>query len=222
MKISIIIPVYNEYKYLPTLLEKVKKTQYNKEIIIVDDCSTDGTWEWLENNCNYAKIVRHEKNEGKGAAIRTGLNLAEGDIIIIQDADLEYDPENYPSLIEPIVEAKANVVYGSRNILKNEKYSKLYYFGVVFLTQITNLLYNSRISDMETGYKVFKKNVIKNIKLKAKKFDFEPEITAKILRKGYKIYEVPITYKPRKREEGKKLGIRDGIIALFTLLKYRI
>ncbi|MDP7323036.1 MAG: glycosyltransferase family 2 protein, partial [Candidatus Woesearchaeota archaeon] len=170
------------------------------------------------------KIFFHQKNQGKGTAIRTGLKHVTGDIILIQDADLEYNPSEYGKLLRPIIEDNKNVVYGTRleYIKHNVKnMNRLHFIGNLFLTYITNLFYNTNITDMETGYKVFRKEVIDKIKLKAKRFDFEPEITAKILKKGYKICEVPITFKARKFDEGKKITWRDGIKALFYLIKYR-
>ena len=228
MKLSIIIPVYNEEKTILKVLDKVKKVKLNditKEIILVDDFSTDGTKNILsELKDSSLKIFFHQKNHGKGAAIRTALKHATGDIIIIQDADLEYEPEEYPKLLEPIIENETKVVYGSRlkAIRKNIKNMyKLHYIGNTVLTLMTNLLYGSMISDMETCYKVFRKEVIKDMKLKAKRFDFEPEITAKILKKGYKIKEVPINFVGRKFDEGKKITWKDGIKALYYLIKYR-
>jgi glycosyltransferase involved in cell wall biosynthesis len=228
MKLSIIIPVYNEEKTILKVLDKVKKVKLNditKEIILVDDFSTDGTKNILsELKDSSLKIFFHQKNHGKGAAIRTALKHATGDIIIIQDADLEYEPEEYPKLLEPIIENETKVVYGSRlkAIRKNIKNMyKLHYIGNTVLTLMTNLLYGSMISDMETCYKVFKKEVLNDIKLKSKRFDFEPEITAKILKKGYKIKEVPINFVGRKFDEGKKITWKDGIKALYYLIKYR-
>jgi glycosyltransferase involved in cell wall biosynthesis len=228
MKLSIIIPVYNEEKTILKVLDKVKKVKLNditKEIILVDDFSTDGTKNILsELKDSSLKIFFHQKNHGKGAAIRTALKHATGDIIIIQDADLEYEPEEYPKLLEPIIENETKVVYGSRlkAIRKNIKNMyKLHYIGNTVLTLMTNLLYGSMISDMETCYKVFKKEVLNDIKLKSKRFDFEPEITAKILKKGYKIKEVPITFMGRNFSEGKKITWKDGVKALYYLIKYR-
>lgn len=192
---------------------------------MIDDCSTDRTKDILKRfNEKSVKVFCHKKNEGKGAAIKTGLGIARGDIILIQDADLEYNPEEYQKLLMPIIEGKADVVYGSRleSIRKNLKSMyKLHYIGNMFLTFVTNLLYGARITDMETGYKVFRKKVVKEIKLKATRFDFEPEITAKILKKGYKIHEVPISFKGRKFAEGKKITWIDGVKAVCYLIKYR-
>ena len=228
MKLSIIIPAYNEEKTILKVISRVKNAKLGnikKEVIVVDDFSTDGTKRVLSKLKNKGmKIFFHEKNQGKGAAIRTALKHATGDVILIQDADLEYDPKEYKKLIKPIIEGKAKVVYGSRfeSIRKNlEKMYKLHYFGNLFLTVMTNILYGAKITDMETGYKVFRKEVIEGIKLRARRFDFEPEITAKILKKGYKIMEVPIDFMGRKFSEGKKITWKDGVKALYYLLKYR-
>ena len=229
LKLSVIIPAYNEEKTIATLIENVQKVtlkkSIKKEIIVVDDFSTDGTRKILLGlKGSNLKIFFHLKNQGKGTAIRTGLKHVTGDIILIQDADLEYNPSEYGKLLRPIIEDNKNVVYGTRleYIKHNVKnMNRLHFIGNLFLTYITNLFYNTNITDMETGYKVFRKEVIDKIKLKAKRFDFEPEITAKILKKGYKICEVPITFKARKFDEGKKITWRDGIKALFYLIKYR-
>lgn len=226
MKLSIIIPVYNEENTIKQLLNLVKKVdigKVEKEMVIIDDGSYDNTFEVLKN-INDIKLIRHTKNIGKGAAIRTGIKHATGDIILIQDADLEYDPNEYMALIKPIINGKAEVVYGSRRLKKeNKKHSGFsFYIGGVFLTWFTNLLYPSlHITDEPTCYKVFKADVIKNLNLKCKRFEFCPEVTAKIARKGIKIYEVPISYHPRSIKEGKKINWRDGIEAIWTLLKYK-
>ncbi len=228
MKLSIIIPAYNEEKNILEVINKVKRVNLGsitKEIIIIDDFSTDNTRKLLsELKDTSLKIFFHQKNQGKGAAIRTGLKHTTGDIILIQDADLEYDPAEYPKLLQPIIENKTKVVYGSRleAIRKNQKNMyKLHYIGNAFLTSMTNLLYGAKITDMETCYKIFRKEVIKEMKLKAKRFDFEPEITAKILKKGYKIKEIPINFVGRTFNEGKKITWEDGIKALYYLIKYR-
>lgn len=228
VKLSVIMPVYNEEKTIKDIVNKVKKIKINdivKEIIIVDDYSTDTTKHILKNlKGNSTKVFYHKKNMGKGAAIKTGFKNSTGDIIIIQDADLEYNPDEYERLLKPIMENKTKVVYGSRlNAIRKDikNMYKLHYIGNMFLTLITNLLYGAKISDMETGYKVFRREVIKNINLRANRFDFEPEITAKIIKKGYKIYEVPISFSGRKFEEGKKITWIDGIKAAYYLIKYR-
>jgi len=228
MKLSVIIPVFNEVKTISEIINKVKKVNLKnikKEIIVVDDFSTDGTKEILSKlDGKGIKTLFHQKNRGKGAAIRTALKHVTGDIILIQDADLEYDPEEYEKLLKPIIENRTKVVYGSRleAIRKNlKKMYKIHYFGNVFLTLMTNIVYGEKITDMETGYKVFRKEVIKDMKLRAKRFDFEPEITAKIIKRGYKIIEVPINFYGRKFKEGKKITWKDGIKALYYLIKYR-
>ena len=228
MKLAVIIPGYNEEKTIAEVINRVKKVgigSIKKEIIVVDDFSKDKTREiLLKLKDSSVKILFHEKNKGKGAAIRTGLQHATGDIILIQDADLEYNPEEYPKLLKPILDGDAKVVYGSRlDVIKKnlEKMYKLHYFGNVFLTLMTNILYGSKITDMETGYKVFTREVIKNIKLRARRFDFEPEITAKILKQGYKIKEVQISFNARNFHEGKKITWKDGVKALLYLIKYR-
>ena len=227
-KLSIIIPAYNEEKTILKVISRVKNAKLGnikKEVIVVDDFSADRTKKVLSKLKNKGlKIFFHEKNMGKGAAIRTALKHATGDIMLIQDADLEYDPKEYGKLLKPIIDGKAKVVYGSRlaSIRKNlKKMYKLHYLGNLFLTAITSVLYGANITDMETGYKVFKKEVIRNISLKAKRFDFEPEITAKILKKGYKITEVPIDFMGRKFSEGKKITWKDGVKAMLYLIKYR-
>lgn len=223
MKLSIIMPVFNEEKNILKILRKVQavKLPMDKEIIIIDDGSKDKTRELLSKiKSKGVKIFLHEKNKGKGAAIRTGLSKVSGDIILIQDADNEYDPNEYPELIEPLLKG-AMVVYGSRLYGKHITRYQFYYLGNKVLTAVTNLLYGSNISDMETCYKVFKRVAIKGMVLRAKRFDFEPEITAKFLKRGYKIVDVPISYKGRSFQEGKKIKWTDGVIALWYLIKYR-
>jgi len=220
------MPVYNEKNTILKILKKVKEAKLpkgiEKEIIIVDDGSQDGTREILNRiNDPQIRIFFHSKNQGKGAAIRTGLNYVKGDIILIQDADLEYDPNEYPRLLKPILEGKTSVVYGSRFLGERKAMFFWHHLGNKLLSFITNLLYDSILTDMETCYKVFKKEVLEGIKLKANRFDFEPEFTAKILKKKYRIYEVPISYCGREYHEGKKITWRDGITALYTLIKYR-
>ncbi len=221
MKLSVIIPVYNESQTVTETINTVKNVPpRNKEIIVVDDASTDGTYEKLKNITGI-KLLRHPINQGKGAAIRTALKQITGDIIIIQDGDLEYDPSEYIKLITPILEEKSSIVYGTR-FAKDNEFQTTYYYANKFLTLLTNFLYNAKITDMETCYKCFKKEILKKIPLKAKRFEIEPELTAKFKIAGYKIYEVPIKYSGRKRSEGKKIGLKDGIKAIFTLLKYKL
>jgi len=222
------MPVYNEAQTIREIITRVEAApigEVRKELIIVDDASTDGTRDVLRElaqNGKY-KIYFHGHNMGKGAALRTALTYAAGDIILIQDADLEYDPGEYAELIKPILEGRADVVYGSR--LTGGKVGRAFnfwhYIGNKLLTFITNILYNAILSDMETCYKVFRADVIKNIQIKSNRFDFEPEITAKILRRKYKLYEMPISYYGRDFSEGKKITWRDGFAAIWALVKYR-
>jgi len=225
VKLSVIIPVYNEKDTIKDIIKKVLDVKLEKELIIVDDCSTDGTRNILkgyENKKNF-KIFYHKKNKGKGAAIRTGLKGFTGDIIIIQDADLEYNPQDYPKLIRPIIDGKTEVVYGSRFLERKNKHRyNANMLGVKVLTLMANILYNAKITDEPTCYKVFTKKAINSINLKCERFEFCPEVTAKIRKKGYKIKEVPIDYSARSLQEGKKIGWKDGVEAVWTLLKYRI
>jgi len=226
MKLSIIIPCYNEINTIETVVQRVLDVDLDveREIIIVDDCSRDGTREILNSlgNPDLVKIVLHEKNKGKGAALRTGFEHAGGDLVIIQDADLEYDPSEYPKLLKPILENKADVVYGSR-FAGGESHRVLYFWHYLankFLTLSSNFFTNLNLTDMETGYKVFKKSVLDRIKLQEDRFGFEPEVTAKIGRLNCVIYEVGIGYYGRTYQEGKKIGWRDGFRALYVILKY--
>ncbi|UKI42704.1 MAG: glycosyltransferase family 2 protein [Candidatus Melainabacteria bacterium] len=219
-KISIIIPVFNEINHLEEVLKRVEETDFcnlEKEIIIVNDASNDGTFNLLENlNKNY-KIFHHKINQGKGAAIITGLKNVTGDIVVIQDADLEYHPKDYIELIKLIINGEAQVVYGSRflNINKSKGFSLSHKLGNIFLTFITNLLFNTKLTDMETCYKAFNFEVIKDLNIKSKQFEFEPEITAKILKKGIKIKELPISYSGRKAVEGKKITMERRLPCYF-------
>ena len=232
MKLTIIIPAFNEEKTISKILEKVidvKIPSVKKEIIVVDDGSSDKTVFNLPKNKKY-KLITHKKNLGKGAAIASGLKIATGDYVIIQDADLEYDPRQIELLIKPVIEKKAKVVYGTRlnrlpNLKKEEKSLRflLHYFGNRYLSFVASILYLQWLTDIETCYKLFPVKIGKKINLKSKRFDFEPEITAKLLKRGYKILEVPISATPRDYKHGKKLRtFHDGSIALYTLIKYRI
>ena len=221
-KISILIPVFNEKENLLQILEKVKVVNFDmeKEIIIIDDFSTDGTRD-LYNGLPY-KILYHDKNLGKGAAIKTGIKEASGDIIVIQDADLEYNPQDYVKLVQLLIENDADMVYGSRlSVLGNNNFLLLSFLANQFLSLLTRILYKTPVSDMETCYKVFRADKIKNLKLNAARFDFEPEVTAKLLKNGAKYLESPISYNARKKSEGKKIGWKDGLQALWTILRYK-
>ncbi len=225
-KVSIIIPVYNEKDTILEILEKVEQASFaslNKEIILVDDASTDGTTNILKNISKKYKILFHKKNQGKGAAIRTAVKEATGDYVVIQDADLEYLPDDYDKLLPILLNDEADVVYGSRfkntdnsgNFILKNKLANL------FLTSLTNLLYRTKITDMETCYKAFKRELIQGITIKSNRFDFEPEITAKLMKKKARLKEVPISYFGRGHNEGKKINWKDGIHAILTLIKYR-
>jgi len=223
-KFSIVIPVYNEAAMINRVIESVQKKEmpgWKKEIIIVDDGSTDGTKEKLKKYMKDMEVILSEKNEGKGAALSKGFAKATGDVILIQDADSEYSPDDYDSLLKPFDNPRVTVVYGSRFLGSHLSTMYLYTMGNKFVTFLTNIIYNTNLTDMETGYKLFRREILNDIHLSAKRFDFEPEITAKVLRHGYQIYEVPISYFGRKFEEGKKLTWRDGIVAVWTLIKYR-
>lgn len=222
--ISVIIPCYNEVATIRDIVDAVKAVGNVDEILIVDDGSTDGTRDILKqwDADPLVRVIYHTINQGKGAAVRTGYTNAKGDIFIIQDADLEYDPRDYPKLLAPIQEGKAQVVYGSRFLGGPRK--TMFFWNMVAnkgLTLITNILYNSILSDMETCYKVTKAEVVRNMNLRSRRFEFEPEITAKILKRGYRIYEVPISYNGREWHEGKKIKWTDAPIAAWTLLRYR-
>ena len=219
MRLSVIIPVYNEEDTIETLLNRVKNVSVEKEIIVVDDGSTDRTGEILKRQDDI-KVITHPQNLGKGSAIRTGLKYATGDIILLQDADLESDPKDYHRLIEPIVDGKADVVYGSRFLKPFEVKSRLRYLAVRILTITANILYNAKITDVATGYKVFNAGILTSLNIKAKGFEFCEEVTAKLRIKGYRIYEVPVSYHPREPKLSK-IYWKDGFYALFTLIKYK-
>jgi len=223
VQISVIIPVYNERETITEVIRRVQEQPFDMEIMIVDDCSTDGTreilreTEWPEN----VRILYHEKNRGKGAAIRTALAAVSKEVIIIQDADLEYNPDDFSTVLRPILDGVADVVYGSRFLGIHRSFMLHHYVGNKLLTLTTNLLYNNMLTDMETGYKAFLSPVIKGIRIRSNRFDFEPEITAKVLKHGYRIYEVPIYYAGRDYTEGKKITWRDGFAAIWALIRFR-
>lgn len=224
MKITVIIPAFNEKNTIQEIVRRVQAMKMVDEIIIVDDGSTDGTRDLISNmdGKNNVRIILHEKNQGKGAAVRTGISAATGEVLMIQDADLEYDPREYPNLMKPIEEGMADVVYGSRFL--GAPHRAILFWNMVankLLTLMTNILYNNILTDMETGYKVFKREVVADMKIHAKRFDFEPEFTAKILKKNVRVFEVPITFNPRDYSEGKKIKMRDAFEAVWTLIKYR-
>ena len=222
MKLSILIPIYNERTTILELVKRVQAVPFEKEIIAVDDGSTDGTRELLPQVEQQGVVVlHHEHNQGKGAAIVTALQRATGDIIVIQDADLEYDPRDYKQLVDPIVEGRAKVVYGSRFMGPRMAMFFWHMLANKMLTLMTNILYDAILSDMETGYKAFRADIIKGMRLRSHRFDFEPEVTAKVLKRGIRIFEVPISYYGREYTEGKKIGMKDGFVAVWTLLKYR-
>jgi len=241
MKLSVIMPVYNEINTIATIIAEVRAVpldlviwdgtdretmvHLDREIVIVDDGSTDGTREYLDTlrDTPAITIVFHEVNQGKGAGVQTALRHATGDVLVIQDADLEYDPRDYPALLLPILEKRAQVVYGSR--FRGGPTKAMFFWHMLgnrFLTFMTNLLYNTILTDMETGYKVFTREVADKLSLRAKGWGFDPEITAQILLHKYRIYEVPISYTGREFEEGKKISWRDGLTVLWTLVHYRV
>ncbi len=222
MKLSVIMPVYNEKRTLPAILEKVCAVDIPKEVIVVDDGSTDGTTELLEGiGQKYpdVSVIHHETNRGKGAAIRTALKQVRGDVVVIQDGDLEYEPEDYHKLLAPIREGRAEVVYGSRVLGRGRKSYVRYYLGGRLLSFIVNWLYGAHITDEPTCYKAFTRKVLTEVNLESTRFEFCPEVTAKVLKLGYRIHEVPISYRPRRMQEGKKIRWKDGLVALWTLLR---
>jgi glycosyltransferase involved in cell wall biosynthesis len=225
MKLSVVIPVYNEKNTLLEIVERVRQVALPKEIIIVDDFSTDGTRSLLQGLSRFEdlKIVLQPQNRGKGAALRRGFEEVAGDIVVIQDADLEYDPAEYPMLIQPILDKKADVVYGSRFLAGPHRVLLFWHsVGNRFLTTLSNMLTDLNLTDMETCYKVFRADVLKKIKLRENRFGFEPEFTAKVARARCKIYEVPISYSGRDYTEGKKIGWKDGVAAIYFIIKYRL
>lgn len=230
MRLSVVMPVYNERNSIAKIIERVLRLDLDKELIVVDDGSTDGTREVLEELSNGSgalgsngfRVIAHDRNRGKGAAVRTGIAAADGDVLVIQDADLEYCPEEIPMLIKPILDGWADVVYGSRFLGTHRVFKIWHYLGNKFLTFIANLFYDTMLTDMETCYKAFRTRVVRDLELKSDGFDIEPELTAKVFKKKLRIYEMPITYHGRDFEEGKKITPLDGIPALWALVKYRL
>jgi glycosyltransferase involved in cell wall biosynthesis len=226
MRLTVVIPVYNEVHTLLSLIDRVQAVALDKEIVLVDDCSTDGTRDLLRSTAfpDNVRVLYHERNQGKGAALRTGFAAATGDVVIVQDADLEYDPQEYPKLLAPIADGRADVVFGSR-FAGGETHRVLYfwhYLGNKFLTLCSNAFTNLNLTDMETCYKVFRREVIQQITVEENRFGFEPEITAKVARLRLRIYEVGISYDGRTYEEGKKIGWKDGLRAIWCIVKYNL
>jgi glycosyltransferase involved in cell wall biosynthesis len=223
LKVSVVVPVYNEERTIRELVERVQAVPVEKEIIVVDDYSTDGTREVLKELAREGKIrlFFHKQNMGKGAACRTGIKQITGDVVIIQDADLEYDPADYPDLLKPIEQGRSKVVYGSRFLGPHKAMYFWHTVGNKMLTLIANILFDTTLTDMETCYKVFTADIAHGLKLKSNRWGFDPEITAKILKQGYRIYEVPISYTGREFWEGKKISWKDGFTIVRTLIKYR-
>jgi glycosyltransferase involved in cell wall biosynthesis len=223
-KLSIVIPVYNEKDTIDEIVRRVQNVEFEKEIIIVDDCSNDGTRDKINGiGGNNIKKLFHEENKGKGAALRTGFQHVTGDIVIIQDADLEYNPKEYSNLIEPILDGRADVVYGSRFLGGPHRVMFFWhYVGNKILTTLSNMMTNLNLTDMETCYKVFKANVIKDINIRSNRFGFEPEITAKLAKKKCVIYELPVSYSGRDYMEGKKIGWKDGVVALYCIARFNL
>lgn len=225
MNLSVVIPVYNEVGTIDEIVSRVQTVPIAKEIVIVDDASIDGTRERLKKigQTDNVKVLYHDRNQGKGAALRTGFKHVTGDYIIIQDADLEYDPKEYPKLLEPMLDGRADVVYGSRFLGGPHRVLFFWhYVGNRFLTLISNILTNLNLTDMETCYKSFRRQVLEHVTFKSNRFGFEPEFTAKIAKNGFRIYEVPISYSGRNYAEGKKITWKDGVKAIFTIIWFRI
>ena len=225
MNLSVIIPVFNEAEHIDEILKRVQSTKLAWEIIIVDDGSHDGTRDVLKrlDGKKKVRVILHPHNSGKGAAVVTGLKAAKGDILLIQDADLEYNPRDYPVLLQPIREGVADVVYGSRFLGAPHRVTMFWHLVAnKMLTLMTNILYNTILTDMETGYKVFRREVIDGMVIRARRFDFEPEFTAKVLKRRHRIFEVPISFNPRDYSQGKKIKLRDAFEAVWALLKYRV
>ena len=227
MRLTVVVPCYNEIETIQKIIDAVKASPVpDCEIIIIDDYSTDGTRELLQNELHTQvdQVIYHDRNYGKGAALRSGFAAVTGDIVIIQDADLEYDPQEYPDMIQPILDGKADIVFGSRFVSGRSR-RVVYYWHMVgnhFLTMLSNMLTNINLTDMETCYKAFRREVIQSIKIEENRFGFEPEITAKVAKMGCRIYEVGISYYGRTYEEGKKIGWKDGVQAIYCILKYNL
>jgi glycosyltransferase involved in cell wall biosynthesis len=226
VQLSVIIPAFNEQNTLEEIVRRVARIDVDKEIIVVDDCSTDGTMEVAQRleRAGTIRLIHHDKNQGKGAALRTGFAHARGDIVVVQDADLEYDPNELPKLMEPILAGKADVVYGSR-FVGGESHRVLYFWHSVgnrFLTLASNMFTDLNLTDMETCYKLFRREVIQSITIEESRFGFEPEITAKVAKRGFRIYECGISYSGRTYDEGKKIGWKDGVRALYCIVKYNV
>jgi glycosyltransferase involved in cell wall biosynthesis len=222
--LTVVVPVYNERNTVVEILRRMRRVELpvELEIVVINDGSNDGTEKVLGAlEDSTVRVVHHSHNQGKGAAVRTGLQHARGDLLLIQDADLEYDPDDWPSLLAPVLKGKSKVVYGSRFTGERKNLLLWHWVGNRFLSLVTNVLYNTTLSDMETCYKLFDRTVLDGITIEAKRFEFEPEITAKVLRRGHRIYEVPISYAGREFHEGKKITWKDGFGALWTLVKYR-
>jgi len=224
--LSVIVPVFNERNTVAEIIRRMRAVKLPNdlelEVVVVDDGSSDGTDKVLSAlGDSTIRVINHGANKGKGAAIRTGLENVRGDLVLVQDADLEYDPDDWPRLIDPILKGKAQVVYGSRFTGERKNMFPSHWLGNRFLTLVTNILYQSTLSDMETCYKLFDRRVLEGITIRSERFEFEPEITAKVLRRGYRIYEVPISYAGREISEGKKISWRDGIGAIIALVRYR-
>jgi glycosyltransferase involved in cell wall biosynthesis len=225
MRLSVVVPVFNETNTINEIVSRIRAVPFSKEIIIVDDGSTDGTREKLKALSRFpeVQVICHERNQGKCAALRTGFKEATGDVIIVQDADLEYDPAEYEVLLRPILDGDADVVFGSRFL--GGSHRVLYYWhsvGNKLLTTLSNMFSNLNLTDMETCYKVFRREVISDMELKSNRFGFEPEFTSKIARKRWRVYEVPISYRGRTYEEGKKIGWKDGVAALFSIIRFNL
>ncbi|MBI3932148.1 MAG: glycosyltransferase family 2 protein [Acidobacteria bacterium] len=221
--LTVVMPVYNEKGTVAEIVDRVLAVPIRKELVAVDDASTDGTTEILQAMARDRgfRLLRQERNRGKGAAVRRGIGEAAGDVVVVQDADLEYSPEEYPELLDLIVEGKADAVYGSRFIGRHRCFLFTHYLANLFLNLVTNVLYNTTMTDMETCFKAVRADVLKSLNLRSNRFGIEPEITAKLFKRGARVYEVPITYDGRDYSEGKKITWRDGIPALWTLIKYR-